>query len=134
MGSLKDARFHSELKDFVAFLKHLVLQSLVIHWQLSVLEDEALHDVAIVDVYREDLGEADEDVVLHAVLRVDEGRQLLCEVDRLVDGHLRSLFLVFLEQERQRLNYEVPGRVVVVQSRAVFQHRVILRQLRKEVV
>ena len=95
--SLEDSSFHGKLEDVVALLEHLVLQSPRVHWQLTVLEDEALHDVAVVYVYGEDLGEAHEDVVLHAVLRVDERRQLLRKVDRLVDRYLSRLFLVFLE-------------------------------------
>ena len=50
-----------------------MLQSPVINWQLSVLQDETLHDVAVVNVYGEDLGQAHEDVVLNSKLRVDEG-------------------------------------------------------------
>lgn len=48
--SLQDACFHGELKDLVALMEHRLLQRLVAYWQLSILEDEALHNVAIVYV------------------------------------------------------------------------------------
>ena len=75
--SRQDASLHGKLKDLVALLEHFVLQRPVIDRQLSVLEDEFLHDVAVVGVERKDLCEADENFVLHAVLRVDERRQFL---------------------------------------------------------
>lgn len=40
----------------MTFLEHLMLQSPVINGQLSILQDESLHDMAVVDVDREDLG------------------------------------------------------------------------------
>ena len=53
--SLQDAGLHREFEDLMALLEHLVLESSVIDWQLSVLKDEFLHDVAVVHVYRKDL-------------------------------------------------------------------------------
>ena len=75
--SLEDSSLHGELEDIVALLEHLMLQSPRVHWQLTVLEDEALHDVAVVDVNGENLGQAHKHIVLHAVLGVDKRCQLL---------------------------------------------------------
>ena len=104
--SLEDSGLHGEFKYLVALLEHLMLQrSVVSHGQFPVLEDELLHDVAVVDVDGEDLGQADEDVVLDAVLGVDKRRQLLGEVDCLVHGHLGGLLLVLLEEESERFDH-----------------------------
>ena len=111
-----------------------MLQSSVIHWQLSVFEDEFLHGMAVVDVYGEDLGEADKHVVLDTVFRVDEGGQLLREVDCLIDGDLGSLLFVFLEEEGQGVDDLVPWGVVVVKLGAVLEHGVVLAQLGQEVM
>ena len=62
--SLEDSSFHGKLEDVVTLLEHLVLQSPRVHWQLTVLEDEALHDVAVVDVDGEDLSQAHKHIVL----------------------------------------------------------------------
>ena len=97
-SSLQDSGFHGEFEYFVALLEHLVLQRfVVIDGQLAVLKDELLHDMAVVDIYGQDLSQADEHVVLDAVLGVDKRRQLLREVDCLVHGYLSGLFLVLLE-------------------------------------
>ena len=104
-SSCEDSSLHSKLKDFVALLEHLVLQRPVIHGQLSVLKDEPLHGVAVVGVDREDFGEADEHFVLDSELRVDKGSKLLREVYCLVDSHLSSLLLVFLEEEGQGIDH-----------------------------
>ena len=132
--SLENPCLHWQLKDFVALLEHLMLQSLVIYGQLSILEDKALHYVAVVDVNGEYFSQTDEDVVLDAVLGVYEWGQLLREVDGLVDAHLSSLLLVFLEQEGKGLDDLAPRRVVVVEFGAVFKHGVVLTQLGQEVV
>ena len=81
----------------MAFLEHFVLESSVIDGQLSILENESLHDVAVVDVDGEDFCQADEHVVLDAVFRIDERSKLLREVDSLIHSNLSSLFFVFLE-------------------------------------
>ena len=111
-----------------------MLERSVIHWQLSILEDEALHDMAVVDVDAEDFGEADEHIVLHAVLRVDERRQLLRKVDCLIHCNLSGLFFVFLEQEGEGVDDLVPGGPVRVQPGAVLKHGIVLAQLGQEVV
>lgn len=77
LSSLKDPRLHGQLVDFMTLLIHHMLQILSTDWQLSVLDDEALHDVAVVDVDREDFGQAHEHTVLDLVLRIDERSQLL---------------------------------------------------------
>ena len=56
----------------MTFLEHLMLQSPVINGQLSILQNESLHNVAVVDIDREDLSETYKDIVLNAILRVDE--------------------------------------------------------------
>ena len=83
----------------MTLLEDLELECLVVDGQLSVLENEVFHDVAVVDVYREDFSETNEDVVLNAVFRVDEGSEFLSEVDGLINGNLGSLLLVLLEKE-----------------------------------
>lgn len=52
--------------------------------------------------------------MLHAVLRINEGSELLSKVDCLIDGNLGCLILVFLEQEGESLDDEVPWCVVSV--------------------
>ena len=81
----------------MAFLEHFVLESSVIDGQLSILENESLHDVAVVDVDGEDFSQADENIVLDAIFRIDERCKLLREVDCLIHCNLSSLFFVFLE-------------------------------------
>lgn len=93
----------------MALLEHLVLEIRVVDWQLSVLQDEFLHHVAVVCVDRKDLDKAEEDFALDSVLGVDEGRELLREVDRLIDGHLCSFFLVLLEEECESVDDLGPG-------------------------
>lgn len=83
---------------FVDLRKNLILQSSAIDRQLSILKDEPLHDVTVVVIYGENFGKTDEHVVLNAVLRVDERRQLLGEVNGLIDCDLSGFFLVFLEE------------------------------------
>ena len=83
---------------FVDLRKNLILQSSAIDGQLSILKDEPLHDVTVVVIYGEDLGKTDEHVVLNAVLGVDERRQLLGEVNGLIDCDLSCFLLVFLEE------------------------------------
>jgi len=117
------------LVQLVAFLVNLEFQCLVVDLQLSVLVDELLHDVAVVYVYLEDLIETKEDFTLNAILRVDEGSELLCEVDSLVNGDLCSLFLVLVEQEGQSLDHEAPGCVAIMKLGTVFEHIVVLNQL-----
>ena len=132
--SLQNARFHSELEDLVTLMEHCFLQRLVANWQLSILEDEALHDVAVVDVDGEDLSQAHKHVVLHAVLGVNERSQLLRKVDCLIDGHLRRILLILLEKEGKRLDNLVPGGPVRVQLGTVLEHGVVLAQLGQEVM
>ena len=132
--SLEDSSLHGKLEDVVALLEHLVLQSPRVHWQLTVLEDEALHDVAVVDVDGEDLSQAHKHIVLHAVLGVNKRSQLLRKVDCLVDGHLRRILLILLEKEGKRLDNLVPGGPVRVQLGTVLEHGVVLAQLGQEVV
>ena len=76
----------------------MILQGSAINRQLSILKDKPLHDVTVVVIYGENLGKTDEHVVLNAVLRVDERRQLLGEVNGLIDCDLSGFFLVFLEE------------------------------------
>ena len=118
----------------MALLEHLVLQSPVIDWQLSVLKNEFLHDVAVVHVYGKDLCQADEHIVLHSVFWVNEGRELLREVDRLVHRDLSCLFLVLLEEESKCIDDLRPGSPVRVQASAVLQHCIILAQFGQEIV
>ena len=93
--SLHDAGLAGKLVDL---RKNLILQSSAIDRQLSILKDEPLHDVTVVVIYGENLSQTDEHVVLNAVLGVDERRQLLGEVNGLIDGDLSGLLLVFLEE------------------------------------
>ena len=134
MRSREDSSLHGQLEDFVTLLEHLVLERPVVHGQLSILQDKLLHNVAVVGVDGKDLGEADEYFVLHPILRVDERRQFLREVDRLIHGDLGSLLLVLLEEEGEGVNYLRPGGPVGEQLRALLQHRVIFAQLGQEVV
>ena len=76
----------------------MILQCSAIDGQLSILKDEPLHDVTVVVIYGENLGETDENIVLNAVLGVDERRQLLGEVNGLINGNLSGFLLVFLEE------------------------------------
>ena len=92
---MHDAGLAGELVDL---RKNLVLESPAVDGQLSVLKDEPLHDVTVVVIYGENLSQTDEHVVLNAVLGVDERRQLLGEVNGLIDGDLSGLLLVFLEE------------------------------------
>ena len=132
--SLQDAGFHCEFEDFMALLEHLVLQSPVIDWQLSVLENEFLHNVAVVHVYGKDLCEADEHIVLDSVFWVNEGRELLREVDRLLHRDLSCLFLVLLEEESKCIDDLRPWGPVRVQARTVLQHCIVLAQFGEEIV
>ena len=118
----------------MALLEHLVLQSPVIDWQLSVLENEFLHNVAVVHVYGKDFCEAYEHIVLDSVFWVNEGRELLREVDRLVHRDLSCLFLVLLEKESKCVDDLGPGSPVRVQASAVLQHCIILAQFGQEIV
>ena len=61
----------------MAFLEHLMFQSSVIDGQLSIFQNESLHDVAVVNIDRQDFAEADEHVGLYAIFRVDERCKLL---------------------------------------------------------
>ena len=118
----------------MALLEHLSLQCLVANGDLSIPQDESLHDVAVVLVDGEDLDEADEDVVLAAVLRVDEWSKFLREVDSFVNGNLSSFFLVLLEEEGESINDLVPRSVGRVDSGAVLEHIIVLGELGEEVV
>ena len=118
----------------MAFLEHLMLQSSVVHRQLSVFQNESLHDVAVVDIDRQDFAEADENVGLYAIFRVDERCKLLREVDCFVYSYLSGLLLVFLEQESKSINNLRPGSPVGVKTGAVVEHGIIFGQLWKEIV
>ena len=72
--------------------------------------------------------------MLHAVLRVNEGCELLSKVDCLIDGNLGCLILVFLKQESESLDDEVPWCVVSVQGSAVLKHCIVFAELRKEIM
>lgn len=54
--------------------------------------------MTIVTVLGKNLHQAREDFFLHSVLGIHEWGELLCEVNRLVDGDLGCHFLVLLEQ------------------------------------
>ena len=132
--SLKNTGLHCQLKDLVALLEHLMLQRSVVNWQLTVLQDEFLHDVAVVHVYGKNLSQADENIVLHSVLGVNEWSQFLREINGLVHRHLSSLLLVLLEKECKSINDLRPWCPVGVKTSAVLKHGVILAQLWQEVV
>ena len=83
----------------MALLEHLVLESSVVDWQLSILKDEFLHNMAVIYIYGKDLCQTDEHVVLDSIFWVNERCQLLREVDCLVHCNLSCLFLVLLEEE-----------------------------------
>ena len=118
----------------MALLEHLVFQSPVIDWQLSVLKNEFLHNVAVVHVYRKDLCKADKYIVLHSVFWVNEGRKLLREVDRLVHRDLSCLFFVLLEEECKCIDDLGPRSPVRVQARTVLKHCIVLAQFGEEIV
>jgi len=59
-----------------------------------------MQNVAVVTV-NSGFIEAGKRFFLQHEIWVDEGRYLLGEVDRLIHGHLRSLFLVLLEDDSQ---------------------------------
>ena len=94
---------------FVDLRKNLILQSSAVDRQLSILKDEPLHNVTVVVIDGENFGKTDEHVVLNAVLRVDERRQLLREVNGLINGNLSGLLLVFLEEIGKSVDDLPPG-------------------------
>lgn len=97
---------------FVDLRKDLILQGSAVNGQLSILKDKPLHDVTVVVIYGENLSKADEHVVLNAVLGVDERRQLLGEVNGLIDCDLSGFLLVFLEKIGKGIN-DLPPRCPV---------------------
>ena len=94
---------------FVDLRKDLILQGSAVNRQLSILKDKPLHDVTVVVIYGENLSKADEHVVLNAVLGVDERRQLLGEVNGLIDCDLSGFLLVFLEEIGKGVDDLPPG-------------------------
>ena len=90
--------------------------------------------MTVVDVDGEDLGQADKDVVLDVVLGIYEWSKLLSKVNGLIDGDLRCLFLILLEEEGQSIDDLVPRSPTGLKAGAVLEHVIILAELGQEVV
>ena len=110
LTSLKNASIDSELEDLVVVLLHDLLNRcflIALHRHISVLQQELVQDVAIVGVHGQNFVQAGEHLLLHFPVWVDEGSQLLSEVDCLVDSDLGSILLVLFEEPRERLNHDL---------------------------
>ena len=109
----------------MAFLEHLMLKGAILDWQFSIFKNEFLQNVAIVRIYGENLGKANEDFFLHLILWVDEWCQLFSEVYSFNDCNLCGFFFVFLEKVGESKDDWVCVECILLGDS---QHLVILRQ------
>ena len=102
---------------------------------VTILLQELVQNVAIIGVDLH-LVEAHEHVLLEHQVRVDERRQLLREVNRLVHGDLSGLLAVLAEDHGHRLDVHPVVLKLVVKLRvtADLRRELILAQLGQQLV
>ena len=93
--------------------------------------NELVQDVAVVWVHWQNFVETDENLLLHAILRIYERGELFCKVYGLVYRHLSCLFLVLFKKCSESFDNNRASTYLLGFN---VKHFVVLGQLGQEVV